>query len=231
MMHNRPKCRRRAWRPLTCLAWLAGGICVLAGLARSASAHPHVFVTAAAAVNIEQGAITSITHVWTFDEFYTAMAVEGMPKNKAGGYDRETLAELAKVNIDGLKEFGYFTFATLGKTELKVADPAPGDYWLDYQDGVLALHFKLPLEKPVLIEAKGFAVSVYDPSFFIAFELANKDPAKLNDGAPKSCKIEVGVPKDEAEDTKKLTGAFSEQMGGAALGLGVAKSIMVHCTP
>ena len=50
------------------------------------------------------------SHKWMFDEFYTAMAIEGLDKNKDGVYDREELAELAKVNIEGLKDFAYFTF-------------------------------------------------------------------------------------------------------------------------
>ena len=199
--------------------------------ARPVAAHPHVSVIASATINIEQGTITSISHVWTFDEFYSAMAVDGLPKNKAGAYGREELAELAKVNIDGLKEFGYFTYATLAKAELKVGDPKPGDYWLEHKDGVLALHFKVPLEKPVLMDAKGFAVMITDPSYFIAFDMAQKDPAKLNEGAPKSCKIAVGVPKEEAADAKKLSGVFAEQLGSASGGIGIPKTIMVECAP
>ena len=49
-----------------------------------ALAHPHVFVTTNATVVIENGAISAIDHVWTFDEFYTAMAIEGLDTNKDG---------------------------------------------------------------------------------------------------------------------------------------------------
>ncbi len=197
----------------------------------AAVAHPHVSVVNAATINIEKGTIQSITHVWTFDEFYSAMAVDGLPKNAAGGYGRPELAELAKVNIDGLKEFAYFTFVTLAGAEIKIGDPTPDSYWLEHKDGVLSLHFTVPLAKPVLSDAKGFVVTVTDPSYFIAFDLAAKDPAKLNDGAPKSCKVDVGVPKPETADQKKLSGVFAEQLGGASLGVGVTKSIMVNCAP
>ena len=198
--------------------------------AQPALAHPHVFVVSTATVNIESGAIASITHTWTFDEFYTAMALEDMAKNKDGGYTREQLAELAKVNIEGLKEFDYFTYPTVGKTLLKVAGPKPGEYYLEYKDGVLALHFTVALEKPVPMDTKGFALVITDPSYFIAFELSEKDPPKLNAEAPKTCKLSVGVPKDETANEKKLTGAFAEQMAPAASGMGgEAKSILVAC--
>ncbi len=207
-------------------------VAVFAGLmfgsAAPACAHPHVSVIAAVTVNIEKGTIASITHVWTFDEFYTAQALDGLPKNKDGLYGRPELAELAKVNIEGLKEFGYFTFATLNKAELKVGDPASDAYWLEHMDGVLSLHFTVPLEKPVLADAKGFQVMITDPSYFIAFELAAKDGAKLNDAAPKTCAISVEEPKEETAEEKKLGGAFAQQMS-AAMGGGGAKAISVRC--
>ena len=206
------------------------GVVLAVAFAGPALAHPHVFVVATATVNIEHGAIASITHTWTFDEFYTAMALEDMPKNKDGGYTREQLAELAKVNIDGLKEFDYFTFATVGKTLLKVTGPKPSEYYLEYTNGVLALHFNVALEKPVPMETKGFGLIITDPSYFIAFELSEKDPPKLNADAPKNCKLTVAVPKDETAAEKKLTGAFAEQMAPAGMGAGgEAKSVLVTC--
>ncbi|TMJ63980.1 MAG: DUF1007 family protein, partial [Alphaproteobacteria bacterium] len=87
---------------------LAAGM--LAALAASATAHPHVWITVETTVLYDKGTFTGLQHKWTFDEFYTAMAIEGLDKNKDGIYDREELAELAKVNVDGLKEFGYFTY-------------------------------------------------------------------------------------------------------------------------
>lgn len=194
-----------------------------------ARAHPHVLVTAAATVNIEYGAIASITHVWTFDEFYTAQALEGLPKNKEGLYGREELAELAKVNIDGLKDFNYFTFASADKTELKISDPKPGDYWLEHKDGVLSLHFTVPLEKPLPLTIKGFGFIVSDPSYFIAFEPAANNAATLNSGAPKECKIALAEQK-ETEEEKNLGGAFAQQMSTAAMfGIAPPKRIEVSC--
>jgi ABC-type uncharacterized transport system substrate-binding protein len=209
---------------------LSVALVVLGMAARPATAHPHVTVTARATLNIEQGAIASITHVWTFDEFYSASAVDGLPKNAAGGYGRAELAELAKVNIDGLKEFAYFTFVTLDGAEQKVGDPKPDAYWLEHNDGLLSLHFTVPLEKPVLVDAKGFQAMVTDPSYFIAFTMAETDPVSLSGPAPANCRAVLAAP-PVSEDQKKLSGVFAQQLGGAALGLDVAKAIMVQCGP
>ena len=57
--------------------------------------------------------ITGIRHHWTFDEFYTAMAMQGLDTDGDGVYSKEELEPLAKVNVESLKEFDYFTFVHL----------------------------------------------------------------------------------------------------------------------
>jgi ABC-type uncharacterized transport system substrate-binding protein len=91
------------------------------------------------------------------------------------------------------------------------------------------LHFKLPLETPVLAEAPGFTFSVYDPSFFIAFDLARDDPVKLAASAPPGCKADVATPAKEAEDTQRLGEAFFQELGGADYGVAMAKTVAISC--
>jgi ABC-type uncharacterized transport system substrate-binding protein len=210
---------------LSALALAAG----LASSSSGASAHPHVWVTVEATVLYANGSVTGLQEAWTFDEFYTATAIEGLDANRDGKYDRQELAELAKVNIEGLKEFAYFTYAKLGNGELKFAVPA--DYWLDYTDkGILTLHFTLPLEHSVLAEAPGFTFSVYDPSFFIAFDLAKDQPVKLGANAPADCKVAITDPAEESTDTQQLGQAFSSAMGSSGgSSFGMAKTVAVQC--
>ncbi len=194
----------------------------------AAEAHPHVWVTYETTVVYDKGAISGLEHVWTFDDMYTAMAVQGLDKNNDGTYDREELAELAKVNMDGLKDFDYFTYAQLGTTALKFAGPA--EPWLEHVNGILRLHFKMPLATPVLAEAEGFNVSIYDPSFFIAFEPEKTDAVKLA-SAPSGCTAAIadaGADK-AAADAQKLGDAMAQQLGGQGSGFGVGKTISVTC--
>ncbi len=213
------------WRIQPFTQFFASMIALIGLPLGSASAHPHVYVTAKAEVLYEHGQITSIQHHWTFDEFYTAMAIQGLDTNNDGIYSREELAELAKVNMDGLKEFDFFTAATLG--EKKVAFAAPTDPWLEHKDGVLTLHFKLPLASALSADAIGFQFAIYDPSFFIAFELAKGDAVTLAN-APAGCKITVGEMAASA-DEKTLAGAMSQQLGGMGMGSGLTKSAAVTC--
>jgi ABC-type uncharacterized transport system substrate-binding protein len=200
---------------------LAAASLVLA-MSLPAQAHPHVWVTVETTLLYEQGAFVGLRHKWTFDEFYTAMAIEGLDKNKDGKYDRAELAELAKVNVDALKDFDYFTYPALAGQALKLGTAR--DYWLEHADGILALHFTLPFARPVLPEAKGLSFTVQDPSFFIAFDLAKTTPVRLGEGAPQGCTLKVGAGDGQ---TSALNEAFS---GIGGFGAGMAKTVSVECT-
>lgn len=201
-------------------------VLALTGWAATAEAHPHVWVDVKTTVAYEDGRISGFKFAWTFDEAYSVMAVEGLDANGDGKYDRNELAELAKVNIDGLKEFEYFTYPKLGDAPIKVA--APKDYWLERNGQILTLHFTLPLAEPVLASAKGFNFQVYDPTFFISFELVKENPVTLAENAPAGCKADVSVPADETEDAKKLGDSFLQQFGGD-IGIGLAQTVSIVC--
>jgi ABC-type uncharacterized transport system substrate-binding protein len=211
---------------LCALLVLLAAVAPLVGGAARASAHPHVWVAVETTVLYEKGAFTGLRHRWIFDEFYTAMAIEGLDKNGDGKYDREELSELAKVNIEGLKEFGYFTFPQAAGQDLKTGEVR--DYYLEHQDGILSLHFTVPFERPIKPDHKALSFTVHDPTYFIAFDFAKTaEPVKLAAGAPKGCALKVGAPQGQGSDNAK---ALNEAFGalGAVSVTGV-KTILVEC--
>lgn len=261
---------------------LAASAALTLGAAGGAVAHPHVWVSVETTVVVVKGTITGFRHKWTFDEFYTAMAIQGLDSNKDGIYSREELAELAQVNIDGLKDFKFFTFAKLGAADLEF--DAPKDYWLTHavsasaphlagaqpqptppepkpaESGgvlsrvwssitggkakeaappepakVLSLEFTLPLKQPVLADAPELSFAIYDPSWFIAFDIPDAKAIKLSEGAPDGCRIDTGeatAPENTADDAKKLGDAFSGQFGGpGTVTLSGSKLFKVNCGP
>jgi ABC-type uncharacterized transport system substrate-binding protein len=214
------------WTPRPGLHGLSAvGLALLfLGVAGPAASHPHMWISVETTVLYDNGNFTGLHHKWIFDEFYTAMAIEGLDKNHDGVYSREELSELAKVNIDGLKEFGYFTYPIVDGKEVKIQDPS--DYWLEHKDGVLSLHFTVPFDQPIPAKAKGFAYVVQDPSFYIAFLPAKTDPVRLGQGAPKSCKVQIGNPKHEGEnDADRLAKAFAQ----LASPMSTAKAVFIQC--
>jgi ABC-type uncharacterized transport system substrate-binding protein len=157
-----------------------------------ACAHPHVWVTMTSElVYAPDGAVTGVRQAWTFDDMYSAFATQGLDAKEKGKFTREELAELAEVNITSLKEFDYFSFAKANGKKTPFADPK--DYWLDYKDTVLTLHFTLPFPAPV--KAKALELEIYDPTYFVDFTFADKAAVTLT-GAPAQCRFSVHKPTD-----------------------------------
>jgi ABC-type uncharacterized transport system substrate-binding protein len=190
-------------------------------------AHPHVWVTMQTElVYAPDGRITGIRHAWSFDDMFSTFATQGLESKEKGKFTREELAPLAKVNVESLKEFDYFTFATADGKKAELTDPAP-DYWLDYKDQVLTLNFLLPFKKPV--KAKELKVEIYDPSIFVDFAFAKDKPVQLV-GAPK-CKLDVMLPREMTfAEGKALSQIPADQKNTTmAWGSQFASKIMVHC--
>lgn len=100
------------------------GLAAALGLAltQPSRAHPHVWVSVETTVIYDKQTVTGLRQRWLFDELYSGMAVQGLDANGDGVLDRSELAELATANVEGLKEFDYFTFAKLGN-QLLAFDP------------------------------------------------------------------------------------------------------------
>ena len=204
-----------------------------ADFAGAAIAHPHVWATVRSEIVFgPDHRITGIRHHWTFDEFYTAMAVQGLDTNGDGVYSKEELQPLAKVNVESLKDFDYFTFVHLSDDDKPLPLKEPIDYSVDYDKTLLTLHFTLPLEKPLDPKVHEVAVDVYDPSFFVAFGFATEAPVKIAGTPTPGCTAEIQKPDPESEaDAKALSEAFFSQLGpNSNFGSQFAQTAIVKCT-
>lgn len=212
-------------------ALAAAAVAVLA-LAAPAKAHPHVWVTVQTDVLFnDAGAITGFRHEWIFDEYYTAFALQGMDRNGDGAYSPAELEPLAKTNIESLSDFNYFTFAELGDAELARNDPV--DYKLEYEGGLLTLHFTLPLAEPVSAEKAGqFSFSVYDPTYFVAFSLAEKKPVRLAGSVPQGCEPQIAEAPMASATTQSLGEAFFDTLDASQdWGAQFAQDVSLRCKP
>jgi ABC-type uncharacterized transport system substrate-binding protein len=208
------------------LLFLAGGLAASA----SASAHPHVWVTMHSKfLYAPDGSVTGVRHSWTFDDMFSAFATMGFPKTN-GTFTRETLQPLAKVNIDSLKDFDYFTYAAVdGKRDKDAFNEPLADYWLNYdaKTTLLTLHFTLPFKKPV--KAKTLKIEVYDPTFFIDFAMAKDDPVTLV-GAPARCKVATEKPPDiNFPTTLQFDQALVTNEANIGMGASFANTMTVTC--
>ena len=193
--------------------------------ARTAQAHPHVWITATSElIYAPDGSITGVRHAWTFDDMFSTYALQGIPTKTKGVYSREELSSLAQTNVESLKEYGFFTFAKADGKKEKFQEPV--DYFLEYKDTALTLHFTLPLKAPV--KSKELAVEVFDPAFFIDFQFAEKNPVRLV-GAPASCQLKFQRPNDGTAVAQKLNEQTFLNGENSNYGAMFANKITVEC--
>jgi ABC-type uncharacterized transport system substrate-binding protein len=209
-------------RRLLGLLSLVGGLAFGAG---TAEAHPHVWITATSElVYAPDGALTGVRHAWTFDDMFSTYALQGIETKTKGVYSREELASLAQTNVESLKEFGFFTFAKAEGKKEKFQEPV--DYYLEYRDSALTLHFMLPLKTP--LNTKALALEVFDPAFFIDFKFADKDPVKLV-GAPAGCQMKFQRPNDGSASAQKIGEQNFLNGDNSNYGMMFANKITVEC--
>jgi ABC-type uncharacterized transport system substrate-binding protein len=193
-----------------------------------AAAHPHVWVAVRSEVLFSpDGTITGIRHAWTFDEMYSAFAVQGLGKNGKPP-TAEELAPLAQTNVESLAEFEYFTFAKQNNAKLAFNAPMAVTLEADAQK-IVTLRFTLPLATPVSAQ-KPFSFQVYDPTYFVSFGLEKQHPVTMAH-APAGCSLSFVEPKPLlAAETQKLSEAFFQNFSpGADYGMKLATRVIVAC--
>ena len=205
---------------------LLSGLLLLVFWVGAAQAHPHVWITSVSElVYAADGTLTGVRHAWRFDDMFATYALQGLDSKKKGEYSREELAPLAQTNVEALKEYAYFTFARADGTKQRFSEPV--DYFLDYRDGQLTLHFTLPVKTP--FKARQLVLEIFDRSYFVDFQLAEKDPITLV-GAPEGCQIKFERPHDGSANAQALNEqTFASGGDNANYGAMFANKVTVDC--
>jgi ABC-type uncharacterized transport system substrate-binding protein len=213
---------KKALHRILGLLALLGGVALGA---TTADAHPHVWITASSElIYAPDGSVTGVRHAWTFDDMFSTYALQGIEAKTKGAYSREELSSLAQTNVESLKEFGYFTFAKADGKKERFQEPV--DYFLEYKDSLLTLHFTLPAKAP--FKAKQTALEVFDPSYFIDFKFEDKDPIRLV-GAPAACQMKFQRPNDGTAAAQRLSENNFMNGDNSNYGAMFANKIMVEC--
>jgi len=161
------------------------GLALAVALAAPATAHPHVFIDMRSAVSFNAaGQVDAIGISWTFDEFYTQFATDGIDRNGNGKFDPAELQELANSYVKNLKEYRYFTFIELGGKLIDNATPTNARAMV--KDGQLTFVFRVPLSKPADPAAMKVSFTSFDPTYYIDIAPAESTPVSFA-GAPKGC--------------------------------------------
>jgi ABC-type uncharacterized transport system substrate-binding protein len=193
----------------------------------AAQAHPHVWVTMKSELTYgADGSATGVRHAWTFDDMFSTFATQGLDAKQKGVFTREELAPLAEVNVTSLKDFDFFTYAKANGKKTPFA--APVDYWLDFNNSELTLHFTLPFKTPV--KAQSLDIEVFDPSYYVDFSFTEKTNPVALAGAPTQCKLAVAKPNETTPfQAQRLPDAAANQPDTMNFGAQFANRISVKC--
>ncbi len=138
-----------------------------------AFAHPHVMVEAnLEIVRDEAGQVTELRHVWRFDELFSTTVLVDFDANADNALQPEELEEVSKTVTQSISEQDWFTEVRSGNDTVEIV--GPDKIMVDYQDGQLLMFFPARLKQPVSTAAAPFRVSVSDPTYYVAMEIADE---------------------------------------------------------
>ena len=184
---------------------MAAALSALVAAAPPALAHPHVWVEMRSDVVFnDQGQITAMNMMWTFDDAYAQMALDGLDADGDGVYSPTELEPLTKENIASLKDYDYFTVMRFNGQKQALGPVTEfGQIW---SNDKLQLHLQVPLKTPLDPTRGEFVAKAYDPDFFIALDYAKDEPVTVIGAMPKACQLVVKpVPTDaELEQTRAM---------------------------
>lgn len=164
--------------------------------AQPASAHPHIFIDAKVDVVFDDaGRITALRHHWTFDSAFSVWMVQGLDTNGDGTVSPEEMQPLADDNMNGLAQYGFYTFAGDG-----MEFTSAGDQRMRYENNRVTLDYSINAVAPVAPGSK-FELGIYDAEYYVAISFADASDVQLIN-APASCSTRLVPPQPMDKSTE-----------------------------
>jgi ABC-type uncharacterized transport system substrate-binding protein len=144
--------------------------CLACLVFKPVDAHPHVWITYGAQIELAQHKVTGLREDWTFTKGFPAMLSIDLshygPDAVLSDVDRDTFKKSA---FDSLTRVGYFTRVFVDGKPLAVGQPT--NFSVALRGGKIVYTFVVPLVEPVELPKSGFQVGVWDENFFCDFEM------------------------------------------------------------
>lgn len=206
-----------------------------------AAAHPHAAIDLRSALVFDdRGRIAALRIDWTFDEFYTAFAVNTLRKGDEAAF-RKSLDGLAQRNLTSLAEYDYFVDLRADGARQKFGTVK------EYETGMIGnnlwLRFVAPLAKPIDPRATPTTFAVYDPTYYIEILYEQGARVAVEGAAGAGCGARIVAPDLNAE-AKSFAGGFGPNENidagagalfsgrpGTSLGELFAEIAVVECAP
>lgn len=165
------------WRRLALLPALAALL-----LAQPAAAHPHIFIEEHVEVLFDQNNVTGVRMTWSFDELYSSMLRSDYTDTKSGPITAKDVQKLHDKAFTNLTSVHYFTTMSLDGKPVTLGTPTDFTARFDADDKAV-YSFVIPLTLPKAVAPKSLLeIAVFDPEYYVDFELASDDPVKSTGG-------------------------------------------------
>jgi ABC-type uncharacterized transport system substrate-binding protein len=168
--------------PFTALLFLLGALPV--------SAHPHVFINDKVSVTFTAGTLQGIGFTWTFDEMFSSMILSDYDPTHTGHFDAARARALKEGAFDNLKNYHYFVALAIGSRPvehftIERFTPSVSDA------RKLVYAFFIPLNIPVQPAGQTVRLTVYDDSYYVAFDLLHLDDVTVQAGPDVTCSLSI----------------------------------------
>lgn len=145
---------------------------VVAASALPLASHPHVFIDAGANLIFDDtGQLAAVRVFWAYDEFYSLLMVEdnALDADGDGTPEQEALDAFAGQDVDWAAGFPGDLYLQALSNDVELARPV--EHGMRYEDGrIVSWHIR-PLENRVAVTADPVLVQIYDPTFFVAYDV------------------------------------------------------------
>lgn len=206
--------------------------------ARTASAHPHVWIDLQTKVVLDaSGKISGLKVIWKLDELYSAYVVEDLAREPDDAARKEGLAKLAADTEANLAEYDYFVRVLADKSNEALKIKEPMRVWVD--DNHLWMDFMVGFDAPLDPQKQVIRYAVSDPSYYIEITYApdvdikklGVDPIFIEAAAGTTSSCEYVVERAEPTFESMSLASSLDKDDSAPVGLGdiFAEWVQITC--
>ncbi|MEP4198874.1 MAG: DUF1007 family protein [Aliishimia sp.] len=137
-------------------------------LPRLAFAHPHIFITTALTVEVdENGQATAVGITWTYDPLYSLLILEDkeLDDDYDGKLRPDEIAQLSGFDMQWIDGYEGDLYASLGGVSVPLGPPQ--SLGAVFEDGMIITKHRRSLSAP----ATGLVLQAYDPTYYSAYDL------------------------------------------------------------
>jgi ABC-type uncharacterized transport system substrate-binding protein len=141
-------------------------------------------------VTFDGGILQGISFTWTFDDMFSNMILSDYDPKHTGQFDPARSKALKEGAFDNLENYHYFIAMAVGKKQVshfrieQFTPSVTGENKLVYS-------FFIPLKIPVQPTDQTVHLTVYDDSYYVAFDLLHLGDVTVNAAPDITCNLSI----------------------------------------